>query len=843
MKNASQPIRMNLAKSKNQGAAVEPDQRVARPIAETVGFLPPICNMPLPRNPYFTGRKSTLSKLRADFDADRHTVSTQVVKGLGGIGKTQIALEFAYRYASDYQAIWWVRAEDPDFLSSDYASFATALNLPEKKNKRPEIIISGVNRWLEKNRDWLLILDNVKKPKDISGYLPRNTSGNILITSRHQVWEKWCRSLTIEFWPRNESVKFVTRRIKGSSLSDAALIAEALSDLPLALEQAGACIDAAGIACAAYLTLFKAQHRELWENEDPPVNYPDTIGTTASLALEKLKVESPASAWILNLCSFLGSNDIPLDVIRGASKHVSEELSTFFSDPEILNSAINALTQYALAEKRQERLYIHHLIQSVIRDRLTSAEQKLWSSVAVRAVNTVFPDALVPNTDYQSEVSRLIYNGRAAIEHAGSYGIAPDISADLLDKIGVYLQGCGRLSEAEPYFHRAIKKFESHLGTSHPDVAAVVNNLATLYRDQNRYSDAEPLLRRTLALTEKQLISDHPDVAASLNNLAVLLHDQGKNAEAEPLLQRALEISASQFGNDHLSVASNAGNLGLLLHDQGRYAKAESSMRHALRIIETQLGADHPQTATSLNNLAVLLNDQGKYADAEPLLQRALEINDLRMGSDHLETAVSLMNLAVVFQDQGKFADAEPLFRRALKIREEKLGADHPDVAISLRQLAELFHDQGRLDDAKPLYQRAIKIQEAKVEMKGGDFATSLNNLALLYHELGQYTEAEPLFRRALDIKEKQLGTGHPDVAVSLNNLAFLYHELGQYTEAEPLFRRALEIREKQLGSDHPDVATSIVNLSELLKKQAQAEAADALLNRIPTYYSQKLEP
>src|SRR6266545_1209122 len=378
------------------------------------------------------------------------------------------------------------------------------------------------------------------------------------------------------------------------------------------------------------------------------------------------------------------------------------------------------------------------------------------------------------------------------------------------------LRDADKLDEALTFAERALEIRERLLGTEHPDVAASIDNLASIYTGNAEYVKAEPLYRRALAIREKALGKDHPETAKSLNNLAEVYRIQGKYLEAEPLYKRALEIREKALGKDHPQVALSLNNLALLYRTQGKYVEGEPLFKRALDIREKALGKDHSDTAQSLANLAVLYSEQGKVVEAEPLYKRALDIYEKALGKDHPDTATSMNNLAFFYRDQGKYVEAEPLYKRALDIFEKVLGKDHPYTAGSLNNLALLYYSQGKYVEAEPLYNRALDITEKTLGKAHPSTALRLNNLAFFYYSQGKYGEAEPLYNRALDIREKALGKDHPDTAQSLNNLAALYRAQRKYEEAEPLFRGALDIYEKALGKGHPNTAASLNSLAAL---------------------------
>lgn len=229
---------------------------------------------------------------------------TQAITGLGGIGKTQIAVEYSYRNKERYSIIWWIRAEEPETLTADYAALARELNLPIKNDADQKTIVDAVCHYLEKTPNWLLIFDNADKPADLRRFIPRGSTGHILITSRNPNWAGMAHTLTIEKMDRQESIKFLKKRTNQGNEAAANKLAEELGDLPLALEQAGAYIEATGITFLGYLELFKVNHIRLLECRKPETDYPYTVSTTWELSFKQAQIECPHSADLLNICSF-----------------------------------------------------------------------------------------------------------------------------------------------------------------------------------------------------------------------------------------------------------------------------------------------------------------------------------------------------------------------------------------------------------------------------------------------------------------------------------------------------------------------------------------------------------
>lgn len=397
---------------------------------------------------------------------------------------------------------------------------------------------------------------------------------------------------------------------------------------------------------------------------------------------------------------------------------------------------------------------------------------------------------------------------------------------ELTDRV-IELNDQGRYGEAIQLAERVVTIREKILGAEHADVAAALNNLATMYSAQGDFQRAARSHERALAIKEKALGPEHVSTATSLLNLAEVYRETGDFARAEPLYQRAVAIFEKRFGASHPRVADALNKLALFYDAGGDYSTAESLYLRALAIREKELGAEHRDTGISLTNLTDLYRETGDLSRAEEVGKRALAIFEKALGAEHPFFATSLNNLALVYVDKGDFRRAEALYQRALVIREKTLGAEHPEVATSLYNLAALYSREGDLARAEPLYQRILAIDEKAFGKEHPQIASDLNNVASLYESKGDLARAESLYQRALAISEKSLGLEHPQTASVLNNLSLLYYRKGDFVRAEPLGGRALAIREKVLGGEHPDVAVSLSNLAALY--EAKGDAARAI--------------
>jgi len=604
-----------------------------------------ISNIPHPHNPNFTGRVDLLEKLHEALAAGERAAFTQTsaITGLGGVGKTQLALEYSYRHADDYQVIWWVRSEEPATLAADYAGLAARLNLPEKGSQDQRIAVEAVRRWLEQNGVWLIVFDNAQDFKELEDFLPRAGFGHVIITSRKQSWGGVARMLTVDMFTLAESVEFLQRRTGQNDDDAAKALAEALGNLPLALEQAGAYIQETGITFSAYLKLFQERQKELLSRGKPDA-YPDTVATTWDLSFQKAREEVPASADLLNLCAFLAPDDIPKSLLTDGVEHLPETLASAVKDEMALNDAVAALKRYSLMNVADDSLSVHRLVQTVARDRLSGKERERWAEAAVRLVNGAFPQKSQDVRTWE-DCSVLLPHALAAAGHAEEIDAAQKETQHILNQAGLYLMGRAEFKEAETLFERALPIAKNVYGGDHSEVAAIINNLGGVLRALGDLAGARKSYERALEIGEKVYGPDHPTVARDVNNLGGVLRALGDLAGARKSYERALEIGEKVYGPDHPTVATMVNNLGAVLQDLGDLAGARKSYELALEIDEKVYGPDHPTVARDVNNLGGVLGDLGDLAGARKSYERALEICRIRLGEDHPTTKTVRENL------------------------------------------------------------------------------------------------------------------------------------------------------------------------------------------------------
>ena len=675
---------------------------------EEVGILTqyPLWNVPYVRNFLFTGRETLLERLHDVFLPERTNTPTGAwaISGMGGVGKTQIAIEYAYRYQKDYQAILWVRAEARETFIADLVALAELLTLPERHESNQRMIVEAVKRWLHSHDGWLLILDNVEDILMVADLFPSTCQSQVVLTTRLQASGSLVQRIDVMPMGCDESILFLLRRAK---LLDHATALEAVAEemrgaagriwhtlggLPLALDQAGAYIEETGCGLVDYLDRYQTCHAALLNRRGSlATDHLESVTTTLSLCFEKVKQVNPAAAELLRFCAFLHPDAIAEELIGGGACELGPVLGPLAADPLALDGAIKDLRAFSLVQRHAETktLSFHRLVQTVIKERMDENTQRQWAERAIRVVNRGFPDSDVWET--WPSCQRYLPHAYSCALLIEQWNVALPQGARLIYQTAYYLLERAMYPQAEVLYRQALTIRERLHGPLHPDVAECLNDLAVLSYYQGKYDQAEPLFLQALAIRERTQGPDHPELVHTQCNLAHLYYVQGKYAQVEPLLQRALAVREHVLGSEHPLVAESLMLLANLYCVQQKYAQADQLYRQSLAICEHALGPEHPQVAQSLKNWARLYHVQGKYTQAEPLLQRALAIREQTLGSEHPKVAACLNNLAELCQAQDKYVQAEVFYRRALMIWEKALGPDHPQTTTCSEHYADLL--------------------------------------------------------------------------------------------------------------------------------------------------------
>ncbi|MFG3461999.1 FxSxx-COOH system tetratricopeptide repeat protein, partial [Streptomyces sp. NPDC047853] len=639
------------------------------------------------RNPDFFGRDSEMVQLRAGLLHGRQAV-VQALHGMGGIGKTQLALEYAHRFASQYDLVWWVDAEQADQLPVRYTELADRLGIA-KSDAGTEANARALLQHLRTQCNWLLILDNAEQPDQIEPWLPEGP-GHVLITSRDPDWHGIAHQSDLDVFTRADSLAYFQARTPGVTTDQADLLAQDLGDLPLALAQAAGVLRS-GMTLDRYRQLLTTNTARLLQESDVR-DYPAPLAATVNIAVSRLVDDGhPDATALLRLGSFLGPEPIPtawLEIAR-------PRLATIPSDPDDpmwLRNALQPLSRFGLARIDVNAFQIHRLTQAILRTQTSPA-----LVAAIRGdVNAVL--AAVEPGDPQSPTAWPSWASLTAhftTPHVSTAVIdRPELRPTLL-KIIYFLLCSGQPRAAHALSTALHQTWSIDVGLDHPDVLTCAQHLGHASASLGDYAEAHSLIENTFARRRHVLGEDHPDTLQSANNLANTLGDLGKYAEARQMQEDALARRRRVLGEDHPDTLQSAGNLANTLSGLGKYAEARQMQEDVLARRRRVLGEDHPDTLTSTGNLASILSSLGQHAEARQMQEDTLARHRRVLGEDHPDTLTSTGNLASTLSGLGRHAEARQIQEDTLARRRRILGEDHPDTLSSANGLASILGGLG----------------------------------------------------------------------------------------------------------------------------------------------------
>jgi len=744
------------------------------------------------RNRFFTGRIDVLNQLSDLIKSNQQVAIKQAISGMGGVGKTQTALEFCHQHINNYQTVLWINAENEISFNNSYYSLVDLLNLVSgsaatndgtNQGLKVEQVISLVKRWLANNPNWLIVLDNLEDPKLIKDYLPTNHQGHVLITTRSQSLKGQAAIVQLKKMSPETGTLFLLKRanlipigtnnleqLKADNnfdgkldgkltdllIDDAQKIVQAMDGLPLALEQAGAYIQESECSLADYLKAYQDVRNtaNILDNAGEDPNDHKSVYSTFKLNFDVVKEKSVAAAKLLEVCSFLDSDLIPEEIFTSTGKFLGDELAKLQDNTYEFNNCLKLLLNYSLIERdtNNKSLSIHRLVQTVIRELISEDNKKsLIDSLAKALWSLSSDDPNNPNT--WSFYQKLLPSVTSLFDFAKLYQSNVIEVAYIFHQFGLYCQTQALYTQSLTFYNLATDIYKHHFGDFHPDVATTLNNIAIVYQAQGKYSDALDFYNQDLSITKHHFGDNHPDVATTLNNIAIVYQAQGKYSDALDFYNQSLAIKKHHFGDNHPSVALTLNNIAIVYQTQGKYSDALDFYNQSLAIKKHHFGDFHPSVALTLNNIGAVYRQQGKYSDALDFYNQDLTITKQHFGDNHPDVASTLNNIAIVFDSQGNYSDALDFYNQSLAIKKHHFGNFHPSVALSLWGIASVHRNNYKELEAIDYYQQTLGILDKFLPPNHPWIIQLLNQYSQLLLKLNKPDEAQPLLDRLASLE------------------------------------------------------------------------------------------
>ena len=804
------------------------------------------------RNKNFTGREDLLAALRQQVTSDVTVVLAHALHGMGGVGKTQLAIEYAYRFMGDYAVVWWIPADQIPLVRSSLAALAPRLGLDDIAPGRVEDAVSAVLDSLRRgspHERWLVIFDNADQPEEIRDLIPTGT-GHVIVTSRNHRWQSVADVVEVDVFTRDESLDFLHRRVPGITAAEANRLAEELGDLPLALEQASALQVESGMSVDEYLELLAKESSKVLA-ENPPADYPVPVAAAWSLSVARLKEQMPFAWELLRRCAFFGPEPIQRDLLKNGRYVLGPPLQADLGDPIMVSRATRELGRYALArvDNNRRTLQVHRLIQKLIRDDMDDRQAVFVRHEVHLLLAAADPDEPDDPDDwprYDELLAHVVPSEVLSCEDSDARRLVRNMIR--------YLFNVGDLRTCDALSREALERWTADSGANDVDVLVLAGQRADLLWTRGAYPEAYELRSATLARMREVLGDDHEATLRVANGYGADLRARGDFSAALELDRVTLDQHLSALGDDDPRTFMMTNNVAIDQALNGDYDAAyETDTRTHQDRLDFYGRNDHPWVIHSLAGMGRDLRQGGRYVEALEVEEQAYQafadlVRQRTLPSDHHWVLLQAKDLAAARRKMGEIEVALELSEEVYQKFMRSFGERHPDTLDAAMNLGNARRVSGDVNRDHELMELADRHLESTLALYHGTYGPDhpcshgcAQNLAVVRRRIGRTVEAKQLLVDALAGFQRRLGDEHHFTLACMTALATSLAETGDVEGACEMGERALAGLRRAVGADHPHSLACAVNLSIHLKQIGQTERADALSTEALASYKRLL--
>ncbi|KAK2605926.1 hypothetical protein QQS21_003652 [Conoideocrella luteorostrata] len=817
----------------------------------------PLHVIPFPRNEDFIRRSDVVSALDSLLSSNGEYCSA-ALWGFGGSGKTQIALQYAYRRCAPSCSVFWVHADSEITFLLDYKTIARKLCLAGELEGKD--LMLAVRDRIEALPRWVFVVDNtddlklfgVSRPADspssLLDFVPRGFGGTVLWTSRDEriagTLVGGRRGLHVQNMTVEEAIDLLRSNMNKTFTDvehdDAQNLVQELHLLPLLISQAGAYMRRTTTPIREYRSQLLSD-KERWHlisntefDRHRRADVSNNLLHSLALSINRVRHEHEEAYKTIGVLAYLDNQHIPEEVIKAAASFHKEDGQIRCSEQSVdtlhrLMDLSFITTQNVNGVEREFEM--HKLVQEAARFGHQDSslgkpgDGKYFASVAITVILDLFPEYTPNSRHLMKQCEKFLPHAVKVANLAEFCGMEYEI-IQILARVSSYLLDRGSWTQSESINKRLLSLRSTTLGKKHPDTLASMNDLAYNIFIQGYYSEAEVAVNNTLELTREVLGEENLGTIDTISLLARVHDVQGRYKEAEEIRIKVLELQREVLGEKHPDTIIAMGSLASTYHMQGLYKEAEKVEIKVLELRREVLGEKHPDTVTAMGNLASTCHMQGRYKEAEQVEIKVLELQREVLGEKHPHTIIAMGSLAKTYHMQGRYKEAEQVEIKVLELQREVLGEKHPDTVTAMGSLARTYHMQGRYKEAEQVEIKVLELQREVLVEKHPETITSMGNLACTYHMQGRYKEAEQIKIKVLELRREVLGEKHPHTIISMGNLARTYHMQGLYKKAEQVEIKVLKLRREVLGKKHPDTIKAMGNLARTYHMQGRYKEA-----------------